>query len=358
LILTRLTTRNFRNLADEPIEFHPSTNIVVGRNGQGKTNLLEAIYFLATTKSFRTPRMASVVRFGQNSVFVSGALRSFGIEKTLAVGLDTGETKRRVLQINEERIGLSQYVTTMSVFAFSSARLEIIRGSPEERRRFLDRGITSVDPTYLDSLTRFARILKQRNALLQSGTATAAALDAWDAEFADAAATIQRGRASYADALVHAFGRIVSEHGYHIRHLQIAYRPNQSDDLRAQRRDELRARVSLSGPQRDVLDFSIEGRPAVEVASAGEQKMLVLFLKFAKLDLFREKFDEPAVFLLDDIDAELDLEILQKLLVRLPAATQVFGTTAKERFLAVLEAGPHRRLLIESGRVTAAEDFS
>jgi len=357
VILARITARNFRNLADSPIDFHPATNIVVGRNGQGKTNLLEAIYFLATTKSFRTPRMASVIRFGETSTYVAGSLRRFDVEKTISVGLEVGEQRRRVLLINEERVPLSQYVAAMSVFAFSSARLEIIRGAPEERRRFLDRGIASVDLAYLEALNRYARILKQRNALLQSGDATPAALDAWDVEFAAAGGSIQRARAAYTDALTKIFTIIVDEHRYHLRNLRIDYRPSSVEDLRSIRREELRTRVSLSGPQRDNLEFTIDGRNTSEVASAGELKMLVLFLKFAKLELFRSKFDEPAIFLLDDIDAELDLEILQKLLSRLPSKTQVFTTSAKERFLSVLEAGNHRRLSIENGRVTAVTDF-
>jgi DNA replication and repair protein RecF len=357
LILTRITARNFRNLADAPIDFHPTTNLVVGLNGQGKTNLLEAIYFLATTKSFRTPRLQSVVRFGESSVYVAGLLRRFDVEKTISVGMELGESRRRVLLINEERIPLPQYVAAMSVFAFSSARLEIIRGSPEERRRFLDRGIASTDPAYLDALNRYARILKQRNALLQSGSATPATLDAWDAEFSAAGAVIQRSRALYIESLARSFDGIVAEHGYRVRNLRIDYRPSSVEDLRAIRRDELRTRVSLSGPQRDNVDFTLDSRNASEVASAGEQKMLVLFLKFAKLELFRRKFDEPAIFLLDDLDAELDLEILQKLLSKLPPSTQVFATSAKERFLAALETGARRRLVIENGGVTISQDF-
>ena len=358
MILTRITARNFRNLADVPTEFHPTTNLIVGRNGQGKTNLLEAIYFLATTKSFRTPRLASVVRFGENSVYVAGSLRRLDVEKTVSVGLEVGETRRRVLLINEERVPLPQYVSAMSVFAFSSARLEIIRGAPEERRRFLDRGIASVDPGYLDALNRFARVLKQRNALLQGGEATTAALDAWDAEFVQAGAAIQNGRRSYTESLTRTFSAIVAEHGYHVRNLHIDYRPSHVDDLRSIRRDELRTRVSLSGPQRDNVELTLDGRNAAEVASAGEQKMLVLFLKFAKLELFRTKFDEPAIFLLDDLDAELDLEILQNLLSRLPPKTQVFATSAKQQFVSALEAGAHRRLVIENGRVTSSQDFA
>ncbi len=358
MILTRLTARSFRNLTDAPIEFHPTTNIVVGRNAQGKTNLLEAIYFLATTKSFRTPRLASVVRFGEGSVYVAGVLHRFGVEKAISVGLELAETRRRVLLINEERVPLSHYVAAISVFAFSSARLEIIRGAPEERRRFLDRGIASIDPGYLETLNRFARVLKQRNALLHGGNATAAALDAWDAEFVAAGDEIQRTRAAYAERLTQAFDAIVASHGYHLNNLRISYHPRSVGELRSLRRDELRARVSLAGPQRDNLEFTLDGRHAAEVVSAGEQKMLVLALKFAKLELFRKKFDEPALLLLDDIDAELDLDVLQKLLLRLPASTQVFATSAKERFLAALQASPHRRLVIENGGVATAEDFA
>src|SRR5436309_4908975 len=172
--LRQVTTDNFRNLASAEIAFHPRVNLVVGRNGQGKTNLLEAIYFLATTKSFRTSRVASLVRHGSQSVFVSGALQR-EVEKTLSVGLDE---KKRVLLINGERVPLASYVSAMTVFAYSSARLEIVRGAPEERRRFLDRGIASIDPGYLEQVSRYARVLRQRNALLQSGTTSG--LDAWD----------------------------------------------------------------------------------------------------------------------------------------------------------------------------------
>lgn len=355
MILRSLTSQNFRNLASEDVSFHDQVNIVVGRNGQGKTNLLEAIYFLATTKSFRTARVSSLFQFGSPSVFVSGLLHRFGVDKTLSVGLETGEARRRALMINGERVALAAYVNTMSVFAYSSARLDILRGAPEERRRFLDRGIASIDPAYIEAVSRYGRALRQRNALLAGGDTSS--LNAWDAELTAAAEPLRAGRAAYTEALVGAFAEIVAEHNYHIRNLSIAYHPSAVDDLTRIRRDELRARMSLVGPQRDVLQFSVDGRSAAEVLSGGEQKMVVLFLKFAKLTLFRRRFDEPALFLLDDIDAELDLEILERLLVKLPSRTQVFATSAKERFVRTLEAGPHRLLLIENGRVTAISDL-
>lgn len=360
MILTRLTPQNFRNLVSEETAFHPQANLVIGRNGQGKTNLLEAIYFLATTKSFRTSRVAALTRFDEQNIFVTGALHRDGIERTLSVGLETGEGRKRVLMINGEKVTLAVYLNALSVFAYSSARLEIIRGAPEERRRFLDRGIASINPAYLEQLTRYTRVLRQRNALLSDIAQHKAAqgtLDAWDNELMVAAAAVHRARGAYASDLATEFKSIVAAHRYHVSNLEMIYRPSLTDDLGKHRRHELRARMSLAGPQRDLLDFLVDGRPAAEVLSGGEQKMIVLFLKFAKLELFRRRYDDAPLFLLDDVDAELDLQILEQLLTKLPGSTQVFATSAKEAFLQALEAGPHRRLTIENGRVTASTDF-
>lgn len=358
MILRSLTSQNFRNLAEAETEFHPHANLIVGRNGQGKTNLLEAIYFLATTKSFRTTKVASVFRHDQPSVFVSGAVERDRIVRTLSAGLEAGETRRRVLMINGEKVPLPSYLGALAVFAYSAARLDTVRGTPEERRRFLDRGIASVQPAYVEQLARYNRVLKQRNALLAEGQRQAAAtLDAWDNELMVAAAAVHRARAAYVADLGVVFEEIVTRHGYHVTGVRLDYRPNLTDDLAKIRRHELRAKMTLAGPQRDVLELVVGGRAAAEVLSGGEQKMTVLFLKFAKLELFRRRHDDTALFLLDDVDAELDLEILQDLLSKLPVSTQVFATSAKGAFLASLEAGPHRRLTLQNGRVTTLSDF-
>lgn len=356
MILRSLLTQNFRNLADAETEFHPQANIVVGRNGQGKTNLLEAAYFLATTKSFRTNRISSVFRHDQASVFVSGAVERDRLTRTLSVGLETGETKRRVLMINGEKVTLPAFLGALSVFAYSSARLDVMRGTPEDRRRFLDRGIASVQPQYVELMTRYTRVLKQRNILLADHSLST--LDAWDNELMVAAAAVHRARAAYVTDLGAVFAEIVAQHRYHVSGVELRYKPSTTEELAKIRRHELRAKMTLVGPQRDVLELVVEGRSAAEVLSGGEQKMIVLFLKFAKLELFRRRHDEAPLFLLDDVDAELDLEILHGLLSRLPVSTQVFATSAKEAFLATLEAGPHRRLTLENGRVTSARDFA
>jgi DNA replication and repair protein RecF len=367
LILERLSSENFRNLEAAEYRFHPSVNLVVGMNGHGKTNLLEAIYFLATTKSFRTARTQSLIRFGQSYLFVNGDIARHGVTQTLSAGVDPGES-RRVLTINAERVSLARYLQSLTVVAYSSSRLEIIRGGPEDRRRFLDRGIASVEPGYLERLSRFQRALKQRNALLHAiaaGQARPSELDAWDEEFLLAAIPISDARAAYARRISALLGATVDRYRYHVTGLTLRYLPGGEatgdpsgwrQRLEELKRHELRSRMTLVGPQRDNVAFELDGRPAAEVLSGGELKTIVLFLKFAKLEHFRHETGQSAVFVLDDIDAELDVDILGAVLQNLPAATQLFATSAKQSVISDLETGPHRRFAMDGGRAVEVSE--
>lgn len=367
MIVQRLSTRNFRNLEPAEHSFHPSANLFVGDNGQGKTNVLEAIYFAATTKSFRTTRPANVIRLGESRVFAEAAVERQDLLRTLSIGLESGEERRRELLINGQKVTLANYVSLLQVFAYSAARLEIVRGGPDERRRFLDRGIASVKPAYLTELARYSRVLKQRNALLANiarGSARDTMLEAWDVELLSAAQPVVERRAEYAKNLESRFREIVAAHDYHVRDLRMTYRPSgfatgTPDDLRelrSQRRREVAAGFTLLGPHRDEVEFSIHGNPADEILSSGELKMTVLFLKFAKMIIFRDLSDETPVFLLDDLDAELDLGIIQRLLVYLSGTTQIFTTSPKDVFLESLRLGPHRKFNVRAGIVEPSED--
>ncbi len=365
MILVSLTARNFRNLQQVPFEFHDGLNVIVGENGQGKTNLLEAVYFLATTKSFRTHRTQSLFRFEADTLYVTAVRREAGIEGVMSIGVESGGARRREIRIQEEPVSVSEYVRQLPVIAYSSAQLEIVRGGPDERRRFLDRGIVNIRPGYLESLGRYQRVLKQRNALLQSireGQSRPAMLDPWDRELAEAASVIVKERADYASRLAEAHARIVGKHRYHVNDLTIHYRPSgfdrsgqPLDDLFADERDRhIRLGYTTFGPHRDDLDLRREGRIASEVLSSGETKMTVLFLKFAKIELFEEHWGRPPLFLLDDVDAELDLGIIERLLAYLRGRTQIFTTSAKSTIFDTIDVGPHLRITLEAGGVREA----
>lgn len=366
MILVSLTTRNFRNLDREPFRFHDGLNVIVGANGQGKTNLLEAVYFLATTRSFRTHRVASLFRFDADTLYVAGVRSEGGIEGNLSIGVESGGGRRREIRLQEETVGVSEYVRQLPVIAYSSAQLEIVRGGPDERRRFLDRGIVHIRPGYLEALNRYQRVLKQRNALLQSireGQARASMLDAWDHELSEAASVIVRERADYATRLAEAHAAIVRKHAYHVDDLTIRYRPSgfertgePLEGLFLDERDrQIRLGYTTFGPHRDELDLRREERVAAEVLSSGETKMTVLFLKFAKIELFEQRWDRPPLFLLDDVDAELDLGIIERLLGYLRGRTQIFTTSAKSSIFDTIDVGPHLRMTLEGGRVVASE---
>lgn len=346
--------------------FHDGLNLIVGANGQGKTNLLEAVYFLATTRSFRTHKVQSLFEFDADTLYLTGVRREAGIEGSISIGVESGGARRREIRIQEEPVSVSEYVRQLPVIAYSSAQLEIVRGGPDERRRFLDRGIVHTRPGYLESLGRYQRVLKQRNALLQSireGQSRSSMLDPWDRELTDAASVIVKERAHYAEQLAASFAGIVATHQYHVNDLTIRYRPSgfhrtgePLDDMFLEERDrQIRLGYTTFGPHRDDLDLRREERAASEVLSSGETKMTVLFLKFAKIELFERRWDRPPLFLLDDVDAELDLGIIERLLDYLRGRTQIFTTSAKASIFDAIDVGPHLRMTLEAGGVAKSE---
>jgi len=366
LILESLTPRNFRNLSETRTVFHPVANLFVGDNGQGKTNVLEAIYFLATTKSFRTARLEHLIAFDQPQLFIQGTVQRESVRKTLSVGFDAGEQRRRELLVNGQKSTLAEYLSGISVLAYSASRLEVLRGGPEERRRFLDRGIAALHPGYLSDLGRYSRSLRQRNALLQDirkGRAAAKALDPWDEELVASAQPIISARDTYVNELREAHRNVVAAHAYHIDDVEMRYQPSsppgEGTERALGRARELRAReiklgYSLLGPHRDEVEFRWQQRSVAEVLSGGELKMTLLFLKFAKLTLHSERRREPPIFLLDDLDAELDLGITARLIGYLTGVTQLFATSAKPAILEHVKLADSRVFGLRGGAVTLA----
>jgi DNA replication and repair protein RecF len=367
LILESIATRSFRNLADAEWRFHPSVNVLFGDNGQGKTNVLEAIHVLGCTKSFRTARVQNVVRVGESSMFVAGSTNQQNIRRSLSIGLSSADGRRRELQINEQKSSIDQYLTVLHLLVYSSSQLEILRGGPEWRRRFVDRGIASIDPSHLGALTRYSKVVRQRNALvddIRKGGARAATLDAWDEELVVAARPVVDARRRFVADLEREFREIVSAHDYHVSDIAMAYSPaTLSGELDADRAAvrELRPRdlkvgFSTAGPHRDAIDLTRSSLPAAEMLSSGEIKMTVLFLTLAAMEIYRRKFESRPILLLDDLDAELDLRILQRLLRYLIGSTQIFTTSAKEPILEKLDLGPHRRFILERGSAKLTTD--
>src|SRR5215510_1224907 len=171
MLLAEIEATNFRNLSGN-IAWGPKLNLIYGNNGQGKTNWLEAIYLLARTKSFRTQRVQESIKFGEQIAVVRGKVTSAphpesstSLERDLQVTLHDNS---KTIFVNSKREPLTRYLTQLQVFSFTASDLEVVRGTPEARRRFLDRDISSIRPAYLKTIVDYNRVIKQKNKVLQA----------------------------------------------------------------------------------------------------------------------------------------------------------------------------------------------
>src|ERR671927_467965 len=216
MLLESIEAHNFRNLSGE-IFWGEGLNVIAGENGQGKTNWLEAIYLLATTKSFRTQRPQEAIRFNESLAVVRGRVaRSSEVQRDLQVTIQ-GNTKS--LSVNGKRETVASYLSQLHVIAFTADELEVVRGGPEARRRFLDRGVVSLHHTYVQTLADYQRVIKQKNRLLQDAAdaelsiaETATRLEPWNEQIVALSAEIHRARMDYVNRLNEALERRLFGH--------------------------------------------------------------------------------------------------------------------------------------------------
>lgn len=370
MILESLEAADFRNLSGK-ILFGPGLNIIYGNNGQGKTNWLEGIYLLARTKSFRTQRLQEAIRFGENTAFITGQVSSgTKLQRELQVTL---QDNTKSILVNGKREPLARYLSQLQVFAFTADELEVVRGMPEARRRFVDRGVASLQPSYVQTISTFNRILKQKNKILQDSsergatlTETENLLAPWNEQLVKVAAQVHKFRTHYIDQINSVLERRLFER----REIQIRYisslagkgELNDYESVLNQRlhlrlEAELAAGRSLIGPHRDDLEILFDGHEMRAFGSAGQQRSALLLLDLAAISLYNSWHDDYPLFLIDDVDAELDEKRIKQLLKYLEGRTQTFITTSKrshvEGFLS--RASIYR---IEEGRVVGEEENS
>ena len=346
MLLESLNVENFRNLQGE-IACSNGLNILVGENGQGKTNWLEAIAVLASTRSFRTTKLQEAVNFGQTSAFIRGNVReSPEIVRELRVEMQ-GNTK--TLAINNKKETVQHYLGQLHAVVFNSDELEIVRGQPDARRRFLDAGITSLHPPFVQVLADYNRVIKQKNALLQNARdneqsmeKTADMLEPWNTQLATLAAKIHRARVRFIERINEVLEKkLFGREEISVRYQSSLEGKGELDDYAALITERLHLRLqaeivaghSLIGTHRDDLEILFDGRDLRKFGSAGQQRSALLLLQLANITVYHATRGEYPLFLLDDIDAELDYERIGKLLEYLNGKTQTFVTTSKDSFV-------------------------
>ena len=324
--LAHLRLRDFRNYGRLDADFAPGFHLLLGDNAQGKTNILEAVYLVATLRSFRGVGSAQMVRHGQKGYFVGSRI----------VGLDQHETKmywsprERNLALDGRPVRkLTDYLGVLRTVVFCTEDLLLIKGPGRARRRFLDLLLSQTHAAYLPLLQRYTQALRSRNALLKQPVLDPAALESFSRELVSAGDQIIRLRRELAPRFSPlarlAYGRVAHD----AEELRLEYAPAVRNDfaveLAQSRARERSYRSTLIGPHRDEVQLLLNERPAAQFGSEGQKRTLAIALKMAQAEYLTGLHGGPPVLLIDDIMGELDAKRRQGFLPMLQQAHQVHG---------------------------------
>lgn len=307
--LARLRLRDFRNYARLDVSFPPGFHLLLGDNAQGKTNILEAIYLLATLRSFRGVGAAQMLRHEQKGYFVGATvvgqgeheLKFYWSAREKQLSLDAQPVKK-----------LTDYFGVVRAVVFCTEDLLLVKGTSRIRRRFLDLLLAQTHSSYLGLLQRYARALRSRNALLKQRSADENALDSFSRELVAAGNQIMVYRRELAPRLSPlarlAYRRISND----AEELRIEYQPSVKSDfaveLAQSRAREQSYRSTLVGPHRDELQLFLNERPAAQFGSEGQKRSLAIALKIAQAEYLAGLLGTPPILLIDDVMGELDLK--------------------------------------------------
>ncbi len=348
--LAHLRLRDFRNYARLDVDFAPGFHVLLGDNAQGKTNILEAIYLMATLRSFRGVGGAQMIRHGAGGYFVSGKIVGgeicssgresadyfAGKSQSRLTSAATREIKmywalrERKLTLDGQTVKrLGDYLGALRAVVFCTEDLHLIKGTARIRRRFFDLLLTQTHPTYLPLLQRYTQALRSRNALLKQRTLDEAALESFSAELVKLGNEIIRFRTELAPKLSPlarlAYRRISND----AEELRIEYQPSVKKDfaveLAAARKREQTFRATLVGPHRDDLQLSLNGKSAAQFGSEGQKRTLAIALKMAQAEYLTGIHGAPPILLIDDVMGELDAKRRAGLLPLLERAHQARG---------------------------------
>ncbi len=360
-----LAARDFRNYERAEVTLGERLTVIVGPNGGGKTNLLEAIYFGCTGRSPRTSTERDLVRRGASATRVTvETTGTDGVEHRLEAALQPGEPK--VLRVDGAPVdNLWSSDTRPLVSVFLPERLELVKGAPAGRRGHLDQVVAALWPSRATSRAAYSRALAQRNALLgriRSGAASADSLGSWDAELARHGAELMATRAEAAEAIGPHFARRAADLGLP-GPAEIAYRPRSpatsADELAAEllerRSADLERGFTAHGPHRDDLRLLHDGEPLRGFGSQGQQRVGLLALLFAERDLLAETRDRPPLMLLDDVMSELDVARRELLAGLLRDGGQGVVTATELEHVPGHDAAGVAVLRVDRGTIAASE---
>lgn len=314
--LLNLSLKNYRNCKNVELDTNSQKVLIIGKNAQGKTNILESIFFLSTLKSPRTSNNLELINFDENEVEI-GAV----VKRNTEIELDYKYTteKKREIKVNKLKTTPKEFKTVLKTVLFSTQDLMLLRGSPENRRTWLDTAISQIYPAYDDRLSKYNKIRTQKNNFLKNYDGNTTLLEVYNEQMAVLGSNIIYLRKKFLKEIeaiaerkhktISTSEKLTIKYDCHFLKDEI-----ETDEILKSFRERLVERKeleliraqSLVGPHRDDIIFYINDREAVKYASQGQQRTIVLSLKLAELNIITEKTGEAPVLLLDDVLAELD----------------------------------------------------
>lgn len=340
MIIQSIELKNFRNYEDLKIAFDRGTNILYGDNAQGKTNILEAAYLSGTTKSHKGSKDKEMVRFGETEAHIRTTILKK--EREYQIDIHLKQNRAKGIAINKVPIKkASELFGILNMVFFSPEDLNIIKNGPAERRRFLDAELCQLDKIYLSDLTKYNKVLNQRNKLLKDMVYRPDLKDTlpiWDMQLIESGRKIIARRKKFVEEL----NEIVHDIHYSIsgekEELLLQYEPNIDDIFfedelnRAKERDLKYCQTSV-GPHRDDLRFCIQGVDIRKFGSQGQQRTSALSLKLSEIELVKRSIHDTPVLLLDDVLSELDSNRQNYLLNHIHDTQTIITCTGLDEFV-------------------------
>jgi DNA replication and repair protein RecF len=367
VFLKEMKIKNFRNYQDLDIKFNKNINIIYGNNAQGKTNLLEAIYFLALTKSHRLNIDNSLIKNGTDTAYISGIIQNSKNISKYEIGFNLTTKK---LKINNEQIKkVSNYISKINIIIFYPEDLNIIKGSPRERRRFLNLELSQIYSDYIDVLNNYNKLLKMRNNVLKQGIKDQHYFDVLTEYLVNRACDLYIMRHKFIDRLNEfcpkIYKNIIKLDGFHLE-----YSPNikidnyERDNLKKiiytelQKTKEVEKRLGMTiiGPHKDDFIILLDYIDLRSYGSQGQQRAAILAIKLAELKIFETYQNVHPILLLDDVFSELDKYKKNNLLKYISKKNQVIITTTELNNIDSKILDVSEKIKIKDGKVVKFEE--
>lgn len=308
-----LALNNYRNCKNIELDFNNNKTLIIGKNAQGKTNILESIYFLSTLKSPRTSNIKEFVNFDKNNFSAEITIEKSNTE--IELGIEYNLEKPKVLKVNGLKTTSKNYKGVLTTVLFSTQDLMLLRGSPQDRRSWLDSAISQIYPAHDERISKYNKIRIQKNNLLKEPDINLALLDVFNEQLTTVGANIIYVRQKFLSEL-----KKYAKTGYldisKNEEFDLKYSFKEKDlneiaktlkeELEERKFEEIARHQSCVGPHRDDIYFYLDNKDATKFASQGQQRTIVLAIKLAEIELIKNKNGESPILLLDDVLAELD----------------------------------------------------